>query len=31
MIANAWLGKPKKTNIVRTKGVDVCITSTKSG
>jgi hypothetical protein len=31
MIANAWPEKPKKTSVVRTKGVDVSATSTKSG
>jgi hypothetical protein len=31
MIANAWPGKLKKTNVVRTKGVDVSAASTKSG
>jgi hypothetical protein len=30
MIANAWPGKPKKTSVVRTKGVDVSTLSTKS-
>jgi hypothetical protein len=31
MIANAWPEKPKKTSVVRTKGVDVSAASTKSG
>jgi hypothetical protein len=31
MIANAWPRKPKKTSIVRTKGVDASAMSMKSG
>jgi hypothetical protein len=30
MIANAWPGKPKKTNVMRMKGVDMSAVSTKS-
>jgi hypothetical protein len=30
MIANAWPRKPKKTSVVRTKGVDVRVASMKS-
>jgi hypothetical protein len=31
MIANVWPEKPKKTSVVRTKGVDMSVTSMKSG